>query len=63
MTSFGFISSDMDPCVFLKETTNSIITALLYVDDILLMSNKIEDLNKISLRLGEKFKIKDLGSP
>ena len=55
----GFKSHDFDPCLFLKLT----ITALLYVDDILLMGHDRYEIEQTVSTLSKIFAIKDMGQP
>lgn len=51
MIKNGFEKSEYDLCVYL----------LLYVDDMLLVSRKIEDINEVKKMLKKQFDMKDLG--
>jgi hypothetical protein len=53
LIEFGFTPSKVEPCLFIKMTKDVTIYAIVYVDDILIVSNKQEEIN----RLQEHFKI------
>lgn len=63
LTNIGFIQSKHDYSLFTKRTTNSYITLLVYVDDILLGGTNIAEIEKVTLLLKQQFKIRDLGQP
>ncbi|KAG8489272.1 hypothetical protein CXB51_017288 [Gossypium anomalum] len=58
---FGFIKNEDEPCVYKKVSGKTIISLVLYVDDILIMGNDIPTLQSIKTWLGSFFSIKDLG--
>ncbi|XP_033222807.1 uncharacterized mitochondrial protein AtMg00810-like [Belonocnema kinseyi] len=62
MNHLGFISDDIDPCLYIYGKNTDIVIAILYVDYILLAGPSDRLLNKISKSLILEFKIKDLGS-
>ena len=43
ITSFGFVMVSEDHCVYVKRTTREIMFLTLYVDDILLAGNNLND--------------------
>ncbi|GKB00549.1 retrotransposon protein, putative, ty1-copia subclass [Tanacetum coccineum] len=57
---YGFTQNPNEPCVY-KRASGSIIFLILYVDDILLIGNKIPMLQDVKSWLGKCFAIKDLG--
>ena len=62
MIKNGFEKSEYDLCVYFKKTQDDeYIYLLLYVDDILLVSRKIEDINEVKKMLKTQFDMKDLG--
>lgn len=58
---FGFQQSVNDYSLFVKSKTDSIVVLLVYVDDIILTGNSIEEINKVKEFLKCQFLIKDLG--
>lgn len=60
--SNGFSRSLYDNCVyFMKTDSDCFIYSLIYVDDMLIISKGINELNKLKNMLKTKFKMKDLG--
>ncbi|XP_070041434.1 secreted RxLR effector protein 161-like [Nicotiana tomentosiformis] len=61
MLSNGFKINECDKCVYIKNTPNQIVIVSLYVDDMLIMSNAIANINATKHMLTSKFNMKDLG--
>ena len=59
----GLENHDREPCLFTKISANKIIILLLYVDDMLIVSNNRDELVEIKMKLKQKFKMTDLGEP
>ena len=57
----GFVANKLDNCVYVMKSESNYTILSLYVDDILLVGNDIEMLNKIKSELSEKFETKDMG--
>ncbi|GKA60702.1 ribonuclease H-like domain-containing protein [Tanacetum coccineum] len=57
----GFQQSGHDHSLYTKESGGSFIALLVYVDDIVLTGNNINEINNVKKFLSSKFKIKDLG--
>ncbi|KAG7594381.1 Retrotransposon Copia-like N-terminal [Arabidopsis thaliana x Arabidopsis arenosa] len=57
----GFIQSFFDPKMFVRVTSDCFLALLVYVDDIMLVSNKDSAILDIKQLLATEFKIKDLG--
>jgi hypothetical protein len=63
MQRFGYKQSQADHTLFIKHSTQGKITALIvYVDDIVLISNDDWELQNLKHSLANEFEIKDLGS-
>ena len=58
----GFIQSKLDYFVFTRVNKGSIIILLVYVDDILIVSNNVDAMNTFKQFLDNKFKLKDLAN-
>ncbi|GJT44816.1 putative RNA-directed DNA polymerase [Tanacetum coccineum] len=56
-----FKQSGHDHSLYTKESGGSFVALLVYVDDIVLTRNDINEINKVKTFLKSKFKIKDLG--
>ena len=57
----GFKINKCDKCVFIKDTPNHQVIICMYVDDILIISRDISDINSTKRMLERKFDIKGLG--
>jgi len=57
----GYKQSVSDPSLFIKNNTASFTALLVYVDDLILAGNDIEEITGIKEFLHNKIKIKDLG--
>src|ERR1051325_1148699 len=63
MTRISFVRSQFDHCVYLRfRPGNSFLILLLYVDDILIESNNVEEVMRVKVELNKEFKMKDLGA-
>ncbi|CAM8986467.1 unnamed protein product [Rhodiola kirilowii] len=63
MLSLGFIRSKYDTCLYLKRPKSGLcLYLLLYVDDILIMSNAESEIEKIKKELSMNIDMKDLGN-
>ena len=63
MNSKGFHISRFDSCVYLKGTSEgSCIYLLIYVDDMLIMSKNMAEIEKLKKSLKSEFDMKDLGA-
>lgn len=63
MQKIGMKNSSVEPCIFTKRDGNNIVFLVLYVDDILIASNKESMISEVAERLREYFEITDLGEP
>ena len=62
MNTHGFSMSAFDSCVYHKKMPgNSMIYLLLYVDDMLIATNNIAEINILKKLLSKKFDMKDMG--
>lgn len=57
----GFVQSKCDYSLYTKGTDSLFIALLVYVDDIVITGNDLNEINKFEDFLSSKFKIKDLG--
>ena len=55
MKRIFFTTNEIDPCTFIKRTAKGIIIVLLYVDDILMASEKEKDLLEVKLELQKEY--------
>ena len=61
MLSNGFKINKCDKCVYIKNTPNHEVIVCLYVDDMLIISKNIIDINATKRMLSKSFDMKDLG--
>ncbi|GJX04059.1 retrovirus-related pol polyprotein from transposon TNT 1-94 [Tanacetum coccineum] len=61
LVTLGFKQSKHDYSLFVKAQGDLFTVALVYVDDILLTGNSVQDIQNTKLALDSKFTIKDLG--
>ena len=61
ITSFGFKENIVDWCIYLEISGSKFIFLILYVDDILLISNDIGLLHETKKCLSKNFEMKDMG--
>nr|GEW20391.1 ribonuclease H-like domain-containing protein [Tanacetum cinerariifolium] len=57
----GFVQSNNDHTLFTKSNSNKFIAFLVYLDDIVITGNCVDEIDKFKCFLKFKFKIKDLG--
>ncbi|CAL1355334.1 unnamed protein product [Linum trigynum] len=61
MLDFGFRSSPADASLFIYQRRSTFVTALIYVDDVLLAGNDLPFIDRVKQFLDARFSIKDLG--
>ena len=61
LANLSFKQCQFDPCVFYKWKDGNLIIITVYVDDLILMVDKITDLLDLKADLSERFRMKDLG--
>ena len=59
--NMGFTASEADPGLFIAHYKGGKVYVLVYVDDILVASKSLEDIQHVKHRLTEAFKVRDLG--
>lgn len=63
LRSLGFKESGADPCVFICESSTQRLEVIaVYVDDLLLIAETLEEIEQIKRSLFDTFKMKDLGN-
>ncbi|XP_042952178.1 uncharacterized mitochondrial protein AtMg00810-like [Carya illinoinensis] len=61
LIQFGFSQGKSDSSLFIKQTANSFMVLLIYVDDVILASDSLEQIAIVKKYLHDSFTIKDLG--
>ncbi|KAD4177991.1 hypothetical protein E3N88_26582 [Mikania micrantha] len=61
LLEIGFKQARPDPSLFLFKKTNVFISALIYVDDVIMVGNDLNKIQEFKSFLDQKFSIKDLG--
>ena len=61
LLNMDFKQSKSDYSLFIKQTANSFIALLVYVDDVILASNDMTEIKQVKDSLHRQFTIKDLG--
>jgi len=61
ISSLGFFCSNHDSALFIKCTNTGCIILSLYVDDIIITSDDIDDISVLTTELVRQFEMKDLG--
>lgn len=60
--SLNFKNTAVDPCVYVNIKKDNDTVIIIYVDDLLIASTDLSNINKIKNLLQQKFKMKDLGN-
>ena len=58
----GLKRSKFDPCIYFREKNSNILYLLLYVDDILIASKSMQEIQHLKLQLKKEFEMKDMGA-
>lgn len=62
LVALGYIQSKSDYLLFTKFNNDQFTVVLIYVDDLLLVGNNMNEIIKLKVLLNEKFSIEDLGN-
>nr|GEV63950.1 retrovirus-related Pol polyprotein from transposon TNT 1-94 [Tanacetum cinerariifolium] len=62
LLSLNFKQSKADHSLFIYETTNTTVIALIYVDDVIITGNCPNKIQEVKKQLDKEFSIKDLGT-
>lgn len=62
MLKQNLIRSNNDPCLYIKCNESSEVYLLLYVDDIIIASSSVEEVECLKQKLMESFNMKDMGN-
>ena len=61
MVSQGYTRSEYDHCLYFKRFEDIFIIYVLYVDDILIVSKIMDEINRLKAQMARTFDMKDLG--
>ena len=61
LKAHGFAPIDADPCVYAYKRGSVVLIISLYVDDLLLASDSLQELNKVKVELQACFDMEDMG--
>jgi len=59
--TLGFVSSNADPCIYIREVSGSKVIIPVYVDDPVFMTDTETQMCEIKQSLASQFDIKDFG--
>ena len=62
MVSQGYTRSEYDHCLYIKKLSDIFIILVLYVDDMIIVSKSIDDINRLKAHMSRTFDMKDLGA-
>jgi hypothetical protein len=62
MLRFGYKQSHADQTMFIKKGVGKIAVLIVYVDDIIMTGNDVDEILNLKSSLAREFEIKDLGS-
>ena len=62
MKNFGYRQSNSDHTLFLKKGKDKITCLIIYVDDMIIIANDVEEIKELKKKLFLEFEMKDLGN-
>ena len=62
MVSQGYTRSEYDHCLYFKKLNDIFMILVLYVDDMLIVSKSMDEINRLKDRMARTFDMKDLGA-
>ena len=62
MVSQGYTRSEYDHCLYSKKLNDIFIILVLYVDDMLIVSKSMDEINRLKAQMARNFDMKDLGA-
>ena len=61
LKSTGFWHSSVDHCIFYKNRDSNLLVIAVYIDDMMILSDKIDLINETKRKLSSHFEMTDLG--
>ena len=61
MKKYGFQQSNADHTLFLKKQQGKVTALIVYVDDMVITGDDIEEISRLQGQLASEFKMKNLG--
>jgi hypothetical protein len=61
MVVIGFVPCVHDPCLFVRRSNDRVCYIFVYVDDLVIAANTVDEMNVIKAELRNKWSMKDLG--
>jgi len=61
LVTSGFQTSNADFSLYVKKTNHGIVVIVIYVDDLIITGDSVEDISDLKKLLKQKFEMKDLG--
>ena len=61
LKKFAFKISKVDPSLYVKRTNDCIVVILIYVDDLIIGGDSVDEIRKLKKNLEMQFHMKDLG--
>ena len=62
MVSYGYTRSEYDHCLYFKKLNDIFSILVLYVDDMLIVSKSMDEINMLKAQMARTFDMKDLGA-
>ena len=62
MVSQGYTRSEYDHSLYFKKLNDIFISLVLYVDDIIIVSKSMDEINRLKAHMTRNFDLKDLGA-
>ena len=61
LCKMGFVTSKSDSSLFIQQGSDGSVCILLYVDDLVIIGPRLNEIGRVKSQLSDTFEIKDLG--